>query len=97
MIVMQKPLRNDGDIVDAELNRDPGEEEQTLHPFPEGWYFVADRRTVLKKKLLEKQWMGENIVVWCDHGGRSASPGPCVRIWALHSGLPLEGGCETVD
>ena len=69
LIVMQKPLRNDGDVVDMELNRDPGEGEQALHPFPEGWYFVTDRRSILKKKLLEKQWMGENIVVWCDREG----------------------------
>ncbi len=92
LIVMQKPLRDDVDIVDVRLNRVPGEEEQTLHPFPEGWYFVTDRRTVLKKKLLEKQWMGENIVVWCDHEGtvgvaRSVCP-------HLGSSLgPAAGGC----
>ena len=39
-------------------------------PFPEGWYFVASRREVLKAKLIQKTWMGENIVVWCDDKGR---------------------------
>ena len=43
---------------------------QSLFPFPEGWYFVASRKAVLKDKLLQKTWMGENIVVWCDDDGR---------------------------
>ena len=39
-------------------------------PFPEGWYFVASRQEVLKAKIIEKTWMGEDIVVWCDDKGR---------------------------
>ena len=39
-------------------------------PFPEGWYFVASRQAVLKAKLIQKTWMGENIVVWCDEDGQ---------------------------
>ena len=39
-------------------------------PFPEGWYFVATRREVLAGKLIQKTWMGENIVAWCDGIGR---------------------------
>ncbi|MDE0131645.1 MAG: Rieske 2Fe-2S domain-containing protein [bacterium] len=39
-------------------------------PFPEGWYFVASRKDVLKAKLVEKTWMGENIVVWSDEDGQ---------------------------
>ena len=38
-------------------------------PFPEGWYFVASRREVQKAKLIQKTWMGENIVVWCNDSG----------------------------
>ena len=38
-------------------------------PFPEGWYFIAGRPDVLKIKLIQKTWMGENIVVWCDDNG----------------------------
>ena len=41
----------------------------TLFPFPEGWYFVTDRHTVLKRRLIQKQWMGQDIVVWCDDEG----------------------------
>ena len=38
---------------------------------PRGWYFVASRQAVLKAKLIQKTWMGENIVVWCDENGRA--------------------------
>ena len=38
-------------------------------PFPEGWYFVVRRSDVLKAKLIQKQWMGEDIVIWHDSGG----------------------------
>ena len=41
-----------------------------LPPFPEGWYFVESRQTVLKARLIEKTWMGENIITWCDESGR---------------------------
>ena len=37
----------------------------TLSPFPEGWYFVASRRELRKAGLIQKTWMGENIVAWC--------------------------------
>ncbi len=39
-------------------------------PFPEGWFFVASRREVLKAGLIKKTWMGVDIVVWCDESGR---------------------------
>ena len=41
-----------------------------LPPFPEGWYFVASRKSILREKLIEKTWMGEEIVAWCDDAGR---------------------------
>ena len=42
----------------------------SLFPFPEGWYFVASRKTIEKAKLLRKTWLGERIVVWCDEAGK---------------------------
>ena len=39
-------------------------------PFPEGWYFVASRQALTKAKLIQKTWMGENIVAWADEAGR---------------------------
>ena len=44
-----------------------------LHPFPEGWFFVASRKAILKAGLIEKTWMGVNVVAWIDEDGR-----PCV-------------------
>ena len=42
----------------------------TLSPFPEGWYFVSSRQALRKAKLIQKTWMGENVVVWCDDEGQ---------------------------
>ena len=41
----------------------------SLFPFPEGWYFVASRRTIEKKKLLRRTWLGEQVVIWCNESG----------------------------
>ena len=38
-------------------------------PYPEGWYLVANRQQVLKDKLVQKTWMGQDIVIWCDEDG----------------------------
>lgn len=46
------------------------EDSASLPPFPEGWYFVARRRAILKAKLIQKAWMGKKIVVWCDGEGQ---------------------------
>ncbi len=43
---------------------------QYLSPFPEGWYFVESRKAILKSKLIQKTWMGEEIVVWMDDDGK---------------------------
>ena len=40
-----------------------------LYPFPEGWYFVGSRQSILKAKLIQKTWMGRQIVAWCDGEG----------------------------
>ena len=42
----------------------------SIPPFPEGWYFVASRKDLLRKRLIRKTWMGEEILVWCDDKDR---------------------------
>lgn len=44
-------------------------ESSELHPFPEGWYFIARRSTVEKHRLIQRTWLGERIVVWADGNG----------------------------
>ena len=39
-------------------------------PYPEGWYFIASRTAIYKAGLMQKTWMGENIVVWSDDNGK---------------------------
>ena len=47
----------------------PGD-ASSLYPFPEGWYFIASREAIEREKLIQKTWMGENIVAYCDENGR---------------------------
>ncbi len=47
----------------------PGD-ASSLYPFPEGWYFIASRGAIEREKLIQKTWMGENIVAYCDENGR---------------------------
>ena len=76
----------------------------TLSPFPEGWYFIASRRELRKAGLIQKTWMGENIVAWCDEDGRvcvadaycphlgaDMSPGAGGRICAGRLVCPFHG------
>ncbi|WP_419842416.1 Rieske 2Fe-2S domain-containing protein [Candidatus Poriferisodalis sp.] len=39
---------------------------RSLPPFPEGWYLVATKRALSKTKLLQRTWMGREIVAWLD-------------------------------
>ncbi len=61
-------------------------------PIPEGWYFVATRQAVLEAKLIQKTWMGVNVVVWCDENERvCVAESVCPH---LGSDLgPAAGGC----
>ena len=59
--------------------------------FPEGWYFVANREDVLRRKLIEKVWMGEEIVAWCDDEGRVCVAGAFCPHLGSHMG-PTVGG-----
>lgn len=61
-------------------------------PFPEGWYFITTRQAVQKAKLIQKTWMGENVVIWCDDNGSvCVAESVCPH---LGSDLgPAAGGC----
>ncbi len=64
----------------------------TLDPFPEGWYYVASRRELLKSRLIQRTWMGENVVVWCDDSGRvCVADSACPHLGANLG--PAAGGC----
>lgn len=45
-------------------------ERSLLPSYPEGWYLVATAQAVRNSALIEKTWMGEEIVVWYDDEGR---------------------------
>ena len=56
--------------ADADVRRSGSQAMDGLPPFPEGWYLVTTRDTLLREKLIEKTWMGEDIVAWRDDEGR---------------------------
>lgn len=62
--------RIDGTDVEETARRPASDMPDRLPPFPEGWYLVTTREALLREKLIEKTWMGEDIVAWCDDEGR---------------------------
>ncbi len=65
--------------------------EGALPPFPEGWYFVATRASLEKAKLIQKTWMGQDIVAWCDDAGRvSVAESVCPHLGSELG--PVAGG-----
>ena len=62
-----------------------------LPPFPEGWYFIGSRESILRKKLIEKTWVGEEIVVWCDENDRICVANAICPHLGSHMG-PSVGG-----
>ena len=57
-------------VTDSALGSPASDIPDKLPPFPEGWYLVTTRETLLKEKLIAKTWMGEHIVAWRDEEGR---------------------------
>ena len=74
---------------------DPGKRRLSimteLPPFPEGWYFVATRESLRAKTLIEKTWMGEQIVAWRDREGRVCVADAFCPHLGSHMG-PTAGG-----
>ena len=66
----------------------------SLPPFPEGWYFITTRDAIQKAKLIQRTWMGTEIVIWSDPAGQI-----CVaRSVCPHLGSDLgpEAGAKVV-
>ena len=59
-----------GDPNPAPVDASSRHDRLLLFPFPEGWYFIASRRSIQRAGLFRKTWMGEEIVAWCDGEGR---------------------------
>ncbi len=54
-------------------------------PFPEGWYFVASRDELERAGLIQKRWMGAEIVVWRNDRGQVSA----AESWCPHLGSSL--------
>ena len=65
--------------------------QDRLHPFPEGWYAVAESRELACGELKERIWLGHSIVYWRDlNGDVCVADGTCPHLGA-HLG-PAAGG-----
>ncbi|MDE0694740.1 MAG: Rieske 2Fe-2S domain-containing protein [Boseongicola sp.] len=40
-----------------------------LNPFPEGWFFIARREAIERSGLLQRTWLGNQVVAWCNDAG----------------------------
>lgn len=40
-----------------------------LNPFPDGWYLVEPSAQLRAEQVLQKRWMGREIIVWRDRAG----------------------------
>ncbi len=59
--------------------------KRLLAPFPEGWYLVTTRNLLNKQLLMQRTWMGHEIVVWLDAIGRA-----CIALsFCPHMGSQL--------
>ena len=69
--VRKPPTREPGRGVSIDVDPICGDREtpHCLPHFPRAG--IGAVREVLKAKLIEKAWMGESIVVWCDENGRA--------------------------
>ena len=72
-------------------------ESPSLPPFPEGWYFVASRQSILNAGLIQKTWLGEQIVAWSDGEGRvCVAESECPHLGAdlgPAAGARVKDGC----
>lgn len=60
-------------------------------PFPDGWYFVASLGALRKQTLIERTWLGQEIVAWCnDEGTVCVADAYCPHLGS-HLG-PTTGG-----
>ena len=50
-------------------DRFQGADMPALHPFPDGWYVIELGSNLRKEQLIEKTWMGTEIIVWRDAAG----------------------------
>ena len=81
-------------MTPGNMQTDHHERDDTtlLPPFPEGWYFIASRRSIRKAGLFQKTWMGEEIIAWCDGEGRvCVAEATCAHLGAQLG--PAAGGC----
>ena len=68
------------------------EGEQPLDPFPDGWYLIEPADRLRDEQLIQKTWMGREIVAWRDRNGAVCVADAFCPHLGAHLG-PENGGC----
>ena len=89
--VVALPMDGENLPLATEESRAKADRPATPTPFPDGWYFVSSRDALRKQTLLERTWLGEQIVAWCnDQGSVCVADAYCPHLGS-HLG-PKTGG-----
>ena len=86
-----KPLKGSPGLRFSNAKRPAVNRIDKLPPYPEGWYFVSTRKSIQRERLIEKTWLGEEIVAWCDEEGRICVANAICPHLGSHMG-PTVGG-----
>lgn len=79
------------------MDAEPGmDARQGLDPFPDGWYVVEQSSRLPVGKLVEKKWMGHDIVVWRDRSNVVCIAEAICPHLGAHLG-PKSGGSVSGD
>ncbi len=69
----------------------PASHVHPLHPFPNGWYVIELGSNLREEQLIEKTWMGREIVVWRDGTGAVCVADAFCPHLGSHLGPPTGG------
>ena len=78
-------------LTDTHASPPRGERPAPTSPFPEGWYFVESLDAIREAGLIEKVFLGRDIVAWCDGRGGVCVAGAYCPHLGSHLG-PSVGG-----
>ena len=66
-------------------------EDIPLYPYPDGWYVIEAGDRLQKEQVIQKTWMGQEIVAWRDEAGSVCVAGAFCPHLGAHLG-PDSGG-----
>ncbi len=68
-------------------------EDIPLYPYPDGWYVIEAGDRLQKEQVIQKTWMGQEIVAWRDEAGSVCVAGAFCPHLGPDSGGLVRGEC----